>query len=142
MSRNLYLVFSEPPADLPAEVFDRWYHHHVRENVLVPGFLGAQRFAVAPVMAGRRTAPGTFEQTTPDRGSFSRLGLYEYEGTIDQLRSALFQRIESGDTPLPSWFDRIRFMTWNCSPLEERIEPTPYPNRWNPTADTAEPQYT
>jgi hypothetical protein len=139
MSPNLYLVFSEPPADVPPELYDRWYHHHIRENVLVPGFVGAQRFSVEPVMAGQRTAPGTFERATPEGGSFSRLGVYEYEGNIDQLRNHLFERIEAGDTPLPSWFDRIRFMTWTCTPLEERVEPSVYPVRWNPGNDTAEP---
>ena len=33
MSSNLYLVFSEPPADVPAETYERWYHHHAEENL-------------------------------------------------------------------------------------------------------------
>jgi hypothetical protein len=133
MSKSVYLVFSKPPDDLPAEEYERWYHHHVRENIVVPGFVSAERLAVQPVISGTRVAPGKFEsESGAADGSvpFSHLAMYEYEGSIEQIRAALFERIQSGEAPLPTWFDRIRFATWNCSSIEGRITPVPYTRRW------------
>jgi hypothetical protein len=125
MSKRLYMVFSKPPDDVSEEEYDRWYHHHVRENVVVPGFLGGQRFAVNQVIAGSRVAPGRFESDngSADSSPFTHLAMYEYEGTIDELRAALFERIDSGQTVLPPWFDRIRFMTWDCEAIDDHVDP-------------------
>ena len=128
MPKNLYLVFGAPPEGVSSEEFERWYHHHVRENIVVPGFLGGQRFAVDQTMSGSRVASGTFESDTGTAGGeprpFKHMAMYEYEGrTIDQLRTDLFARIDSGETVLPPWFDRVKWMTWNCHAIEDRVQP-------------------
>jgi hypothetical protein len=61
----------------------------------------------------------------------------EHEAGIDDLRLALFDRIARGEAPLPAWFDDVRFTTWSCTPLEDRIEPAPYELRRDPAADRA-----
>jgi hypothetical protein len=129
MSSQLYLVFSNPPAGVSEEEYDRWYYQHVRENVEVPGFVAGQRFAATLVMSGSRTAPGRFtsdSETVEVAPSldFRHVAMYEFDGDIADLRRALFERIESGDTVLPDWFDEIRFMTWTFAPVDERVQPT------------------
>lgn len=108
MSERLYLVFSEKPADVPAEEYDRWYHTHVRENIEVPGFRAARRYSATPV---RRTADAAPQH----------LALYEYEGDIMALRQKLTQRLENNEIVLPRFFDRIRFNSWDCAALEGRV---------------------
>jgi len=128
---NLYLVFSGPPEGVSAEEYDRWYHHHVRENIVVPGFIAGQRFAISQTMSGSRVAPGTFDSDVgdPREGeTFTHLAVYEYDGrTVDELRRDLFARIESGETVLPAWFDRVHFMTWDCRAIEDRVVAEPVP---------------
>lgn len=112
MPSNLYLVFSKPPNGLPAEEYDAWYRHHIRENIQTPGFVAGQRFAVKPVVpSGDPPVP------------YSHLALYEYDGDISKLRAALELRIEAADIVLPEWFPQIGFGTWDCSALEERVLP-------------------
>jgi hypothetical protein len=112
MSSNLYLVFSRPPDGLPPEEFDRWYHHHVRENIATPGFTAGQRFAVRGVVPAGSDAAG-----------FSHLALYEYDGDIMRLRTALDERREAGEIVLPEWFPQIGFGTWDCTAIDDRVVP-------------------
>jgi hypothetical protein len=110
MSENLYLVFSKPPDTVPADEYDRWYHDHVRENIVSPGFLSARRYAIEPV-----------PQNPPI--PFSHLALYEYEGDMSIWRTDLTRRIETGDVVLPEWFPQITFGSWKCLPIDVRAEP-------------------
>ena len=105
---DLYLVFSEPPADLPDTVYQRWYAEHLRENLETPGFDAGQRFAPSHTVAG-----------TNER--FSHLAAYECHGDIADLRRNLAARRNSGAIVLPDWFDQIRFSSWHCTALEERV---------------------
>jgi hypothetical protein len=136
VAKQLYLVFSKPPAGVDEEEYERWYHHHVRENVEVPGFIVGQRFAAELVMSGSRVAPGRFTSDGEPAGEpeldFTHVATYEYEGDLADLRKALFERIESGVTVLPDWFDDIRFMTWSFAAIDEPVRPT-----HAGTADTA-----
>ena len=110
MPDNLYLVFSKPPEGVSTQEYDRWYHHHVRENIVSPGFLSAQRFALEPV---------------PEKPPmpFSHLALYEYAGDMSVWRTDLTRRIEAGEIVLPEWFPKIHFGSWNCLPVDDRAEP-------------------
>jgi hypothetical protein len=121
VASNLYLVFSKPPADVSPGEFDAWYEHHCRENILTPGFVAAQRYRATPVIAGTRVAPGRFSGR-PGGADPEHLALYEYNGDIDTVRADLLARVESGDVVLPAWFDRISFTTWNCEPIDDRVE--------------------
>lgn len=110
MSKKLYLVFSKPPERVSEEEYQQWYHLHVRENIVSPGFLSAQRYGLTPV-----------PESPPI--PFSHLALYEYEGEMSTWRTDLTKRIETGDIVLPEWFKDITFGSWDCVALEDRVEP-------------------
>jgi hypothetical protein len=112
MSDDLYLVFSEPPADLPPAEYQRWYETHLRENLETPGFHAGRRFALDHTVAGGEAA-------------FSHLALYETSGSIAELRAALEKRREAGDIVLPEWFGRIRFSSWHARKLDGRVVGAP-----------------
>jgi hypothetical protein len=105
---NLYLVLSAPPAGVSPDEYDRWYHHHIRENLEAPGFVAGQRFRLT-------SSVGSEHQHT-------HLALYEFEGPIERWRANLDSRIASGDIVLPEYFPQIRFGSWECTPIDERVE--------------------
>jgi hypothetical protein len=105
---NLYLVFSAAPEGVTGEEYDRWYHHHIRENLEAPGFVAGQRFRLTPSVGSE--AP------------HQHLALYEFEGDISRWRTNLDERIASGDIVLPEFFPKIRFGSWECTPIDERVE--------------------
>ncbi len=110
MTNRQYLVFSAPPTGVAPGEYDRWYHDHVRENIRTPGFRSAQRYGLSGVVAD-------------GEGTFTHLAAYDYQGDIADLRQHLMGRIEAGDIVLPPWFGEIRFGTWDCTPLEGRVQP-------------------
>jgi len=104
---NLYLVFSAPPEGVSPEEYDRWYHHHIRENLEAPGFVAGQRFGLEPSVG--------------NEARHSHLALYEFEGDISRWRTNLDERIASGAIALPEFFPQIRFGSWECRPIDERV---------------------
>jgi hypothetical protein len=107
MSERLYLVFSEKPADVSAEEYDRWYHTHVRENIEVPGFTAARRYSATPVRASGEALT-------------QHLAIYEYEGEMAAWREKLTTRLENREIVLPEFFGRIAFNSWDCAAIEAR----------------------
>jgi hypothetical protein len=107
---NIYLVFSAPPAGVAPELYDSWYHDHIRENLEAPGFVAGQRFALTP------------STTAPAGDQHTHLALYQFNGDISRWRTNLESRIASGDIVLPGWFPQIRFGAWECTPIDERVE--------------------
>ena len=106
---DLYLVFSQPPDDVPPAEYQRWYSEHLRENLQTPGFDAGTRYALS------HTVAGTEEQ-------FSHLAAYECHGDIAQLRANLDARRENREIILPDWFSRIRFSSWHCSVVDGRVQ--------------------
>ena len=111
MAHNLYLVFSQKPAEVSAEEYDRWYAHHAQENIESPGFLSAQRYMIREIA---RSEPTGVEQ---------HLSLYEYKGDMSGWRTDLTRRVQSGEINLPPWFERIQFTSWDCQPVGGRLTP-------------------
>jgi hypothetical protein len=124
MSKNLHIVFSQPPAEVSEEEFNTWYDAHLGEILAVPGFLAARRFRLQPVVAG----PGG---PLP----YGFLVIYEVEGDpADAVRNleqagmgsidlySELKEVEEGTLPLPDWFERASFASWNCLALGERVE--------------------
>jgi hypothetical protein len=105
---NVYLVFSSPPEGVSEEEYDRWYHDHIRENLEAPGFVAGQRFRLTPARGSEET--------------HTHLAYYEFEGDISRWRDNLDSRIKSGDIVLPEFFPRINFGSWECTPIDERVE--------------------
>jgi hypothetical protein len=123
MQRSLNLVFSQPPEGVSDEEYNAWYDAHLVEILTVPGFVGAQRFRLA-AMTDDPDAPSTF----------GYLAIFELEGELETVmaemekagmsRSELYVELKKTDTtgpPLPAYWHDIRFASWNCTPLGERI---------------------
>jgi hypothetical protein len=109
MPNSLWLAFSKPPRDVSDQEFNSWYDLHVRENMVSPGFVGAQRFAITP----HRDAPVRY----------THLALYEYSGDWRTWRTHRDTRIETGEIVRPEWSERVQWGSWECVPLVDRIVP-------------------
>lgn len=110
MSDNIHLVYSRRPDSISAADYDAWYHAHLDEILVVPGFVSAQRYALSPEVTDADT-----------RTSFTHLSLYELSGTVEDAITALDEEIASGRMQLPDWFDEIRFASWNGEPVGPRV---------------------
>jgi hypothetical protein len=93
---RVFLVLSEPPAGLPPEEYERWYEEHVREVLDVPGFVGAERYALRFV----RSSSG-------DRVPFSYLTRYEISGDFDAAMAALRAAVDGGRMSFPDWYPGV-----------------------------------
>jgi hypothetical protein len=120
---NLQIVFSYVPDGVTDEEFGEWYDAHLPEILSIPGFVSAQRYRLEPVVT---------DDTEPL--SYRYLALYEVDrdpeslleemaklrlGNIDSYAER--KSIDSSGPPLPAWWDRVRFASWNCIALGERI---------------------
>ena len=85
MANNVYLVFSERPAQISDADYHAWYTDHAQENIASPGFVSAQRYRVREVVRGEVT------------GNEQHLALYQYEGPMSTWRTDLNARIDRGD---------------------------------------------
>jgi hypothetical protein len=126
--RNLYVVFSKPPAGLSWEDYDRWYFDHGRENIESPGFKSVQRYRVDPVVVGSGVGPS---RAAVDPAMlpvpYNHMAIFEVEGDIADVRADLSRRVAGGDIVLPEWFNDVPFATWSAKPIDERAEPTTHP---------------
>ncbi len=124
MARNLHMVMSQPPAGVTEAEFDEWYEAHLPEILAVPGFVSVRRFRLEPVVQD------------PDAPiPFGFLALYEVEGDPAAAVAALAERslgtkdsyaeLKDGDATgpaLPSWWDGVRFASWNCVAIGDRLD--------------------
>jgi hypothetical protein len=123
MATTLHIVFSKRPDDVSDEEFNKWYDLHLDEVLEVPGFVAVQRFRLAPVVTDRDTS-------TP----WDYLALWEVDGDPDvaieeQAKMGLSTKASyvaykeaRGGPPLPEWWDRVRFASWNSVAIGERVE--------------------
>ncbi|HEY4277013.1 MAG TPA: hypothetical protein VGM91_02265 [Conexibacter sp.] len=122
MAQHLQLVFSDPGDTISDEEFDRWYEEHLDEILSIPGFLSAQRYALDPVTLDGDSAP------------FRRLVVYEVDADTERLMRSMQERKldevdnyrerkDAGDDgpALPRWWSDVRFSSWNCAPIGERV---------------------
>ena len=122
MPQHLHIVFSEPPAGVSDEEFNRWYDAHLHEILRAPGFVSARRFRLEPDVAD------------PDV-RYRYLALYEIEGDPADALAALAARgmgskdsytalkgVDQGELELPEWFERTGFASWNCIALGDRVD--------------------
>ena len=120
MADGLHIVVSEPPAGVTDEEFNRWYDAHLGEILSVRGFSAARRYRLEPVVA-----PGTiphrfvcvYETDTDPATAVAEL---ERAGMSSKDSYADLKDSDGGTLPLPPWFDRVSFASWNCVPLGGR----------------------
>lgn len=119
------LVFSQPPDGVSDEDFNAWYDAHLHEILAVPGFRAAQRFRLEPVVE---------DPDSPAQYRF--LAIFELEGDAHELfaeqarqglntRESYVELKKSDPTsmpPLPEWWDGVRFASWICTPVGDRVE--------------------
>lgn len=124
LSENLHIVFSSPPEGVSDEEFNRWYDAHLPEILSVPGFVSARRFRLVPVVQDVEVqVPGY-------------LALYELEGDPDTALAEMEQlslgskeayaelkEVDSSGPALPEWWNDVRFASWNCIAVGDRVEP-------------------
>ena len=124
MTRNLHIVFSQPPEGVSDEEFNEWYDAHVPEILRAPGFMSAQRYRLDSVVS---------EPDVPV--PYGYLAVYEIDGDparavaeLEQLGMgskdsyASLKEADSGDLELPAWWDNVHFASWNCVAVGERVE--------------------
>jgi hypothetical protein len=126
-AEGLYIVFSQPPTgDGEDAAFNVWYDAHLYEILEIPGFVAAQRFSLdAEVRNPDAPAPylyaALFEVNTgPDEinAAMASRGLNSRDSYV-QLKET-----HSAGPPLPAWWDRVRFASWNAVPVSARVEST------------------
>ena len=123
MTGNLQIVFSRFPDSVGEEEFNVWYDAHLPEILSIPGFVSAQRYRLEPVVVDKDAAV-----------RYRYMALYEIEGDPDQVvaemeklslgtRDSYADRKAAGDDgpALPAWWDEVRFASWNCMAIGERV---------------------
>jgi hypothetical protein len=124
VGENLQIVFSRVPDHVDEADFNAWYDAHLDEILSIPGFVSAQRFRLEPVVV---------DDDVPVR--YRYLALYEIEGDPEDLLAAMQsvqlgtadsyrqrKTVDSSGPELPSWWDEVRFASWNCIATGERVE--------------------
>jgi hypothetical protein len=122
-SGDLQIVFSRFPDSVDEDDFNEWYDAHLPEILSIPGFVSAQRYRLDPVVVDDDAAV-----------TYRYLAVYEIEGDPDQLleemkklslgtRDSYADRKAAGDVgpELPPWWDEVRFASWNCIAMGERV---------------------
>jgi hypothetical protein len=121
MGQNLQIVFSRMPDEVDEAEFNAWYDAHLPEILSIPGFVSAQRFRLEPVVVDEDAGVG-----------YRFMALYEIEGDPQALLAAMAERQlgtrdsyadrkaagDDGGPALPSWWDEVRFASWNCIALD------------------------
>jgi hypothetical protein len=123
MPGDLQIVFSRFPDSVDEQDFNEWYDAHLPEILSIPGFVSAQRYRLDPVVVDDDAAV-----------RYRYMALYEIEGDPEQLlvemknlslgtRDSYADRKAGGDSgpALPPWWDEVRFASWNCIAMGERV---------------------
>jgi hypothetical protein len=122
---RIQIVYSRKPDGISDEEYNRWYDAHRHEILSIPGFVSVQRFAIEPVVG----AEGA--------DAFTHIAIYEVEGEFGELAKQMaemhldtadayveYKRSVPSDPPLPTWWDEVRFASWNGRSLGERLSVT------------------
>jgi hypothetical protein len=107
---NVYLVFSTPPAEIAMDAFDRWYEQHVRDILTVEGFRAARRFHF-DVVRGESSPAG-----------YAHLSVYVVDGDAREAMERLGAATQSGQVPIPEWFERGRWASFHAAGIEGPID--------------------
>jgi hypothetical protein len=123
MAGNLQIVFSRFPESVTEDDFNDWYDAHLPEILSIPGFVSAQRYRLDPVVV---------DDDVPVR--YRYMALYEIEGDPDALLEEMqkmslgtrdsyadLKAVDDSGPSLPSWWDEVRFASWNCIAMGERV---------------------
>jgi hypothetical protein len=123
MAGNLQIVFSRFPDSVTEEEFNAWYDAHLPEILAIPGFVSAQRYRLDPVVV---------DEEAPVR--YRYMALYEIEGDPERLLEEMqkmslgtrdsyadLKAVDDSGPALPAWWEEVRFASWNCIAMGERV---------------------
>lgn len=123
MGRNLQIVFSHLPDGVTDEEYSEWYDAHLPEILSIPGFVSAQRFRLEPVVVEGEAPVG-----------YRYLALYEVDRDPEALAAEMEKlslgtadayverkHVDDSGPALPAWWSKVRFASWNCIALGERV---------------------
>jgi hypothetical protein len=123
MAGNLQIVFSRFPESVSEDEFNEWYDAHLPEILSIPGFVSAQRYRLDPVVVDDDAAV-----------RYRFMALYEIEGDPDRLLEEMqklslgtrdsyaeLKDVDDSGPALPAWWDEVRFASWNCIAMGERV---------------------
>jgi len=124
VGRYLQLVLSKVPADTPDDEFNSWYDAHLPEILSIPGFAAATRFRLRPAVVN------------PDAEMpYDYLTVYELDGDLEHIMKEMerlglvskesyvdLKEVSDQGPQLPPWWDGVRFASWNCVPIGERVQ--------------------
>jgi hypothetical protein len=117
---GLHIVVAEPPEGISDDEFNRWYDAHLDEILSVEGFNSVRRFRLEPVVAPD-TMPHRFIAVyETDRDPSEAVAALERAGMGSKDSYAELKDGDSGTLPLPDWWDKVQFASWNCYPLGGR----------------------
>lgn len=126
MENFVHLVFSDPPAHVTEDQYNTWYDAHVQEILAVDGWESATRYRIEAVVGIGDTPAyrylSLYELSCPPDVAVANLaaaGMGNAD-TYVELKDA-----DQGKLPLPEWFTGIRFGSWNCTQVSERITVQP-----------------
>ena len=106
MAEHVFIVMSDPLADVPFDEFDAFYDLHVREILALPGWVAAERYSLRFIHSKSGVQP-----------PFGHCVRYEIDGDFDAAWTALRAAVEAGQLTLPEWFSRLQTAGWQGTPL-------------------------
>ena len=122
VTKHIHLVFSDPPATVSDDDYNTWYDAHVQEILSVDGWESATRYTVEGVVGAGGGPPYRFlslyELSCPPADAVANLEAANM-GSADSYVEK--KDADEGKLPLPDWFTAIRFGSWNCTQVSERI---------------------
>lgn len=105
MPDHEYLVLSKPPEGVGAQEYNDWYDRHMHEILELPGFVSAQRSALA--LRGARGEAFAYEY----------LVRYGIDGDLEAALAGLRRAVDAGELYFPDWFKDIRTAGFHVAPL-------------------------
>jgi hypothetical protein len=108
---HVFFVLSEPPAEIDAAEYNRWYEVHVREVLALPGFVAAERSQLRFIRSSSGDAP-----------PFTFAVRYEIEGDFDSAMRALRAAVDAGGMTFPDWYGGVSSAGWEAIAVGGRVE--------------------
>jgi hypothetical protein len=117
---GLHIVVSEPPEGVTDDQFNSWYDAHLDEILAVDGFSAVRRFRLEPVVAAGALPHRFIAVYETDRDPREAVAALERAGMGSKDSYTDLKGEDQGKLPLPPWFERVDFASWNCLPLGNR----------------------